>query len=88
MLYKLKPLKWEYDAQTNVHTLHSPTHTYAIYWDKTEQSHCVHYHNLHTGDSDATYVSDIEEAKDWVESTHIPAKLLNFFEMVESNEAT
>lgn len=86
MLYKLKPLKWVYDSDTHIHTLKSPTHTYAIYWDKQEKCHCVHYHNLHTGHSDTAYVTDIEEAKDWVENTHIPAKLFNFFEQVESNE--
>lgn len=73
MLYQLKPLKAfkQHDGST---LLVSPTHEYII------RDNQVYYHDLHSKQTGIKYCNSFTDCMDWINTVHVPSKLLEFFE--------
>lgn len=83
--YKLKPLVWHEGTYFDLaeHSTTSPTHDYTIRYDTWESSYVVIYHEFATDDTGVKHVSSFEEGKEWVENIHMPAKLKQWFDVIE-----
>lgn len=80
-LYKLKPIQWII-GNKGIRECHSCTHHYIIRYDSNEKCYRIDYYNYITRKSNNKYCNSISEAKQWVENTHIPAKLKQYMEKV------
>lgn len=77
MKYQLKPIHWENDSCL------SPTHRYTIRYDEREYAYAVVYYNKDKGSTNIAYFNSKEQAKEWVENIHIPAKLRYYFNEIK-----
>lgn len=80
MKYTLKPIKWTESVDKEYY--HSPTHKYSLRYDTQEGAYTVTYLNKESMNTDVAYFSTRAIAKDWVENTHVPAKLREWFNEV------
>jgi len=81
-LLKLKQIQWVKDK--GVLTTTSPTHRYVIRNDAEVGMFMVNYHNLHTNSADNIQFKNVLDAMAWVENTHIPSKLREWFTEVDA----
>lgn len=81
-LLKLKQIQWVKDK--GVLTTSSPSHRYVIRNDSYTGMVIVNYHNLHTNSADNTQFKTVLDAMEWVEKTHIPSKLREWFSEVDA----
>lgn len=77
MIYKLKPLK-QFKQHDGSLLLVSPTHEYII---RDKQ---VHYYNLHSNQTGVKHCSSFDDCLDWINSTHVPSKLSEYFDVQEN----
>lgn len=81
-LLKLKQIQWVKDKGVLATT--SPTHRYVIRNDAETGMVLVNYHNLHTNSADNIQFKSVLDAMAWVENTHIPSKLREWFTEVDA----
>lgn len=84
MLYQLKPIN--YTNKDGTLMCISPTHEYTIRYDHRELKYTITFYNLHSKTTDIRYEESIEDCKYWIEQTHIPAKLQEWFNVIESTQ--
>lgn len=83
MLYKLKELEYINKPDKSIE-VQSPTHTYIIRFDELEKRYQVQYHERSSNKVGYTWCKTYGECKEWIEKTHLPAKLSQFFDKVSS----
>lgn len=69
-------MKWETKTrlQGNTEELETDTHKYVLFFDPTEKMFKVIYIENATDKTGSKLWSTKEQAKDWAENVHIPAK--------------
>lgn len=87
MLYKLKELNYINKPDKSVE-VQTPTHTYTIRFDTIEKRYQVMYHELNSNQVGYTWCKSYSECKEWIENTHLPAKLSQFFDKLVDNKPT